>query len=408
MITVDKAQARRFLLQKQGLFGAFRFKGEEGLLAYVAQAGAVQYDPVDVCGKSHELALLARVSGFTKEMLADLLYHKRALIDYYDKNMCILPVETWPYLEPMRRFWRENTRHRERIEALAPALLERIHQQGSLSSQEIDMNEKVDWYWSATSLSRAALESLYYWGELVVHHKTRTVKSYALAADCLPKELLEASCPFQSAADQHDWQVARRVGAVGLMWNAPSDAWLGMNWNGGFRAEERNGAFERLEKSGVLTQIRAIGGAKPLYLRTEDVSLLESAATAKRHPSKVRFLGPLDCMLWDRKLISWLFDFDYKWEIYTPVSQRRYAHYTVPVLYGEGFAGRAEPVCDRKRGLLMMKRFWPEKGFRVTDAFKREMTAAAERLRAFQGLDDVVWGPEEKAEMGEEMTLARP
>ena len=37
---------------------------------------------MDVCGKNAELTLQSRVKGFTKRMLADLLYHDRLLVDY--------------------------------------------------------------------------------------------------------------------------------------------------------------------------------------------------------------------------------------------------------------------------------------------------------------------------------------
>jgi uncharacterized protein YcaQ len=57
MITISKQQARQFILSKQGLIGAYRFKGKDGAYDYVRQAGCIQYDPVDVCGKNAELTL---------------------------------------------------------------------------------------------------------------------------------------------------------------------------------------------------------------------------------------------------------------------------------------------------------------------------------------------------------------
>ena len=41
-----------------------------------------------------------------------------------------------------------------------------------------------------------------------------------------------------------DWRVCRRIGAVGLLWNRPSDAWLGID---GLNAASRAAAFDRLE-----------------------------------------------------------------------------------------------------------------------------------------------------------------
>lgn len=60
MIGLSKSQARRFLLLKHGLLGPYRFRGKNGALEYVRQAGCIQFDPVDVCGKNAELVLQAR------------------------------------------------------------------------------------------------------------------------------------------------------------------------------------------------------------------------------------------------------------------------------------------------------------------------------------------------------------
>lgn len=57
MITISKQQAAQFIFLKQGRIGAFRFDGKEGAYEYVRQAGCIQFDPVDVCGKNAELTL---------------------------------------------------------------------------------------------------------------------------------------------------------------------------------------------------------------------------------------------------------------------------------------------------------------------------------------------------------------
>lgn len=88
-VTLTKQQARQFLFIKHGLIGDYKFCGKEGVLEFVRQAGCVQYDPIDVCGKNAELVLQARVKDFTKKMLYDLLYQDRLLIDYFDKCLAI-------------------------------------------------------------------------------------------------------------------------------------------------------------------------------------------------------------------------------------------------------------------------------------------------------------------------------
>ena len=97
MVTMTREQARRFILSKQGLLGKYRFVGKAGAYQYIRQAGCIQYDPVDVCGKNAELTLQSRVRGFTRKMLADLLYKDRLLVDYTDKELSIWPREVWPF-----------------------------------------------------------------------------------------------------------------------------------------------------------------------------------------------------------------------------------------------------------------------------------------------------------------------
>ena len=102
MQTITKEQARRFILAKQGLIGSYKFIGKTGAYEYVRQAGCIQYDPVDVCGKNAELTLQSRVKGFSKSMLQELLYEDRKLVDYADKELSIWPAEDWPYFSSYR------------------------------------------------------------------------------------------------------------------------------------------------------------------------------------------------------------------------------------------------------------------------------------------------------------------
>lgn len=83
----------------------------------------------------------------------------------------------------------------------------------------------------------------------------------------------------------------------------------------------------------------------------------------------------------DRALIDY---FD-KWEIYTPQAQRKYGYYTLPVLYGDIFAGRMEAVCDRKSKTMVLKNFWEEKGFRDNKTFKHAFEKSLTRFAQFNG-----------------------
>ncbi len=385
-ITLTKKQARQFILIKQGLLGEYRFSGKEGVLEFVRQAGCVQFDPIDVCGKNAELVLQARVKGFTKKMLYDLLYEDRKLIDYFDKNLAIMAVEDWPYFERIRQENRQGGRGREEVDKIVEEILAIIAQRGPICSKDIGFDEKVDWYWNSTKLARAALETMYFRGDLVIHHKKGTNKYYALTKDYIPEELWNAVDPYQEEIDHLKWRVLRRISAVGLLWNKPSDAWLCL-WS--LKSKERNIIFEDLHKDNKIIEIAVEGCKDKFYCLAKDINIIEEVHKLQEYKVRTELIAPLDSFLWDRKLIKELFGFEYKWEIYTPEDQRKYGYYVLPILSGERFIGRCEVVVDKKKKMLLVKNIWYESDVKPTKKLKEELNRCFKRFMRFHELSGI-------------------
>ena len=118
MTALTNRQARQFLLLLHGLLGEHRFIGAPGALDFVRQAGCIQFDPVNLCGRNAELTLLSRVKGFSRDALEGLLYRDRSLVDYPDKNLSILLTEDWPYFSRLRERARCSGEQFEGLEAL--------------------------------------------------------------------------------------------------------------------------------------------------------------------------------------------------------------------------------------------------------------------------------------------------
>jgi uncharacterized protein YcaQ len=88
-------------------------------------------------------------------------------------------------------------------------------------------------------------------------------------------------------------------------------------------------------------------------------------------------------MMWDRNLIKAIWNFDYKWEIYTPAAQRKYGYYVLPILYGENLIGRIEMVFDKKTKKLEVKNIWYEDGFKVTKKIEGAVESSIKRFEKF-------------------------
>ncbi len=389
MITLTKKQAQLFILAKQGLLGSYRFSGKEGAYAYVRQAGCIQYDPVDVCGKNAELTLQSRVKGFQKVMLADLLYKDRLLVDYADKELSIWPAEDWPYFFSYRERSRALGTGFSGLAELKQEALAYVRANGPVSSDTLPIKGEIFWHssmhWSGnwhkeSKAARSVLEQLYTDGTLVIHHKNGSRKFYDLAERHLEPSLLTADCPCADDEDLLCWRVLRRIGAVGLLWDRSSPALLGI----GLKADRRKAVFSALESRGPILPARVEGIKAIFYYRAEDEPLMRAVFDGTLDKkARMEFLAPLDPLLWDKALVAALWDFRYSWEIYTPADKRNYGFYTLPVLWGSQFIGRIEAVADHKNDTLRVKNIWLEPGVRKTEKLLRSLDRAIRRFSDF-------------------------
>ncbi len=390
MITLNNFEARKFILLKQGLLGPYKFSGKEGILEFVDQVGCIQFDPIDICGKNPELVFQSRVEGFKKSMLYDLLYDERKLIDYFDKNLSIIDLRDWKHFAHIRGYYRNHSRGRSDVDSIEQEIKQLLKENGPMCSKDFKMDRKIDWYWSETKLSRAALETLYFRGDLIVHHKKGAIKYYDLSEKHLPDDILEAEDPHDTMFDHQKWRVLRRIASVGLLWNKSSDAFLYIE---GFNAKNRNDVFETLFNEGKIIKVSVEGIKETLYALKEDLKLLNEVKQSAHLKKRMEFMAPLDNLMWDRKLIKAIFDFDYKWEIYTPESQRKYGYYVLPVLFGTQFIGRIEVINDRKRSVLLVKKLWLENGVEATSELKSNLAECIERFSKFNQCEEIEMDP---------------
>ena len=356
-------------------------------MEFLRRVRCVQFDPIDIAGRNHELVLQARVADFSVPMLYEALYDDRELLDGFDKNMCIYCTEDWPYFKRSRETARRHLEGRSHPVVEASSRVRReIEERGPLSSGDLEMEDAVRWPWGPTRLARAALEGMYFWGELVIHHKTGVRKIYDLVERHIPRELLDMPEPNPSDEGYHDWRVHRRIGSVGILCNRGAEAWLGIE---GTCSSARAQSIERLRGRGDILEVRVEGLDLPAYIRAQDYGTLESVLN-RTGPDvdkpQAAAIAPLDNLLWDRRLARELFGFEYTWEVYVPPTKRRYGYYVLPVLYKDRFVARFEPVRDRKAKSMVVKNWWWEEG---VDGADRDMRAALssclDRFRGFLG-----------------------
>jgi uncharacterized protein YcaQ len=67
---------------------------------------------------------------------------------------------------------------------------------------------------------------------------------------------------------------------------------------------------------------------------------------------RVALLSPLDRLVYDRKRMVEIFDFDYQLEMYKPAAKRRWGYFALPVLDGDELVGKVDATADPKARVL--------------------------------------------------------
>jgi uncharacterized protein YcaQ len=391
---ISKAVARRFLALRHLLAPPRSLPVKpESVLRVVDRLGSLQFDPLEVAGRNHDLVLLARIKGYRREWTDAWLYKDRRLYETYNKGLSIVPVAEMPWF---RLTWERNHErlHRkgEAFDVNAPLvdeLLTRIRKDGPLLPRDVGPREAIDWYWRPTNQVRAILEGLAQSGILGIARREGNLRVYDFVERLFPAEILATRVSEQEQRLHRMLSRYRGNGLLGASGN--QELWVGTYRRPGEKAELRN---ELLERGDLLpVSVEDLKGDR--YVIPDDLPTLEQAereiAAGKAPGGKapgVAFIAPLDPLVWDRDLLRKLYAFDYLWEVYVPEAKRRWGYYVLPVLYGDRFVGRIEPRIERKADTLDVIGLWWEDGFdpMAEDGFAAAFAEALEAHRAFGGV----------------------
>jgi uncharacterized protein YcaQ len=361
------AIARRFLALHHFLAPARALPSTTAsVMAIVDRIGSLQFDPIDVTGRNHDLVLLARIAGYRREWTDRLLYQDRVLYETYNKGLSLVPTAELPWY---RITWDRNRAEHERTvfdkhAALVEELLERIRSNGPMSATDVEPREAIDWYWRPTNQVRAILEGLAQAGILGLSRRDGNRRVYDLVERLFPAELLVQR---PTVDEQRRHKLLSRFRAHGLLGRSgQAEIWLGT----GPTAADRVAQREQLLDEGQLTAVDVDGLKGERFVVTAELGLLDQAEREVDgglppgdEPPSVAFLAPLDPLVWDRQLLKPLFGFDYIWEVYVPPAKRRWGYYVLPIWYGDRFVGRIEPRIDRQANELRVLGVWWEAGF---------------------------------------------
>ncbi|MDX6369473.1 MAG: uncharacterized protein QOG93_975 [Gaiellaceae bacterium] len=367
------------------------------MLEVFRRLGSIQFDPLAIAGRTHDLMLHARIAGYDPAW-CDLLYERREIFEAYNKGLSFVVVEEFPWFrgtlsQRPSRVIAENADVAERV-------LERIRADGPLSALDFERasGTTTDWFGLPTNSVRAVLEAYCVTGVLGLARREGNRRYYDLLERLLPADLLARDIPLR---EQLRFKLLSRYRAHGLLGVGGADVFGGLGYDKPDPSRPthpgRTLLREELIADGELVPVDVEGVRGKRYVLKQEIGLLESPPEA---PPSVAFLPPFDPLIWDRVLLGSLFHFDYVWELFIPPAKRRWGWYVLPLLFGDRLVGRIEPRIDRAGGRVEMLDLWWEDGFapRRVEGFVDAMRAALRAYLQFAGAVRLDWATHLNAE----------
>ncbi|MBM2621961.1 YcaQ family DNA glycosylase [Actinoplanes sp. LDG1-06] len=98
---------------------------------------------------------------------------------------------------------------------------------------------------------------------------------------------------------------------------------------------------------------RRIDAGEPARIEgTRGVWRVDPAFLSGPFEGRTALVSPLDRLIFDRKRMVELFEFDYNLEMYKPAAARRWGYWAMPILHHDRLIGKLDATADRKQGVL--------------------------------------------------------
>src|SRR6478609_6740036 len=269
VLRLDPATARRFMRRALLLD-----EPAPDLAAALTHHGYIQIDPINVCGRMHDLILRNRVRGYRE---GDLMRHlhggpqilpaaRRLAFEHHlptEHTLVALTLDAWPYLlAAMRRrtygagSW--SGRLSPKQKELSVRLLAEIAGRGPLSSEDFADTGRSRAVWGAATQAKTTLQKMFFHGRLLIARRGENNRRYYdLPENVLPGKVLRS--PEPSKQEIARWEALLKL------------------------RQRRLTPLKRTEFPFVadLVQPIAVEGCPTLYCLLSDLELLET-----RHPER--------------------------------------------------------------------------------------------------------------------------
>ncbi len=379
--SLSREQARRIALYAQG-FGAKNRStpvNRGHLRRLVRRMHIVQLDSVPVIIRTQYMPAFSRLGPYDPSLLDDIAYRHDDWFEAFVHEASLVPVED----EPLFRFMKERARNGQTWGGLVKLakeegsyiddVLNEVRDRGPIKANELsDPRPRAGQWWGSRSMGTLALDFLFRIGAVGIRRVGNFEKEFDLLERIVPDSVISQPTPTEEDALKE--LIMRSSAALGVA--------TGPALTDYFRLPKRavKPLFAELVEDGRLVVCDVPGTSRETYLHPD--------AVVPRSLKAQALLSPFDPVVWFRERASWLFDFDYRIEIYVPKPKRKFGYYVLPFLLGDEIVGRCDLKTDRTSGVLRLLGAFAEPGIDEAE-IAADLAAELQQLATMVGVDRV-------------------
>ena len=338
----------------------------------------VQIDSVNVLVRAQYMPFFSRLGPYPLELLHRYAYEQRNLFEYPVHEASLVPMRHVPMIRHRMAEWKPWKLWSE-LMANRPDVLDStisdVEARGPLAVSDIQEKGERYGYW-ATSTAKLVLETMFSRGELAISDRINSARRYDLFERVVPGEVADET-PL-TAEEAHREMMRFAVKALGIGTVADCADYYRIK-----RTDAKN-AIDALVQVGEVECVRIEG-------IQGDMFALPGVETPDEDVSARAIVSPFDPVAWFRDRLEWLFDFEYRIEIYTPVKKRKYGYYVLPFLLGDSIVARVDLKADRKASVLRVPGAFVEPGHDEEDVAEN-LACELSLMAQWLGLNRIVIG----------------
>ncbi len=341
MDSLSLPEARRLALKAQG----FAKKATKPKITVPHMKTAmntmrvVQLDAVPIVIRSQYIPFYSRLGNYDVGLYEKIAYKEDKWFELWAHEASIAPIEAEPYFrflksrakrgETWKGLYRVATEHPEYVKQI----LREVKLRGPLEAKDLkDPRPRESTGWGNRSMGQIALNWLYRIGEVGIRRGKNFEKKYDLLTRIVPETILSLPTPPEEVAVKKLFIAAIEALGVGTATDI-SDYFR-------IRHSDTKRFLNELVESGEIREITVENWREKSYIsKTIKIPKEIKASTV---------LSPFDPIIWNRKRLERLFNFNYKLEIYKPKGKRQYGYYVMPYLLDDKIVARFDLANKRE------------------------------------------------------------